>query len=165
MILFDVLRRTGGVAAVSARVGMLPAEGSSTMEVCLPYLVAGFRRAYHRLGYEGFQVQLESLGGEEMAQAVLLVDTIVPSAGDAALRLAFGSNEAADKVESVLRGQLSLAPNILREILRLLAMLLVGYLASQAIRPELGWDNGLESALAEAGENSLAGILPPDQAT
>ena len=88
-------------------------------------------------------MRLESLGGEEMAQAVLLPGPIHPSVGDAALRLAFGSNENVARVEAALQASVTLDLPSLRDVLRLLAMLLGGYLLARVDRASFGPKGGL----------------------
>lgn len=161
MNMLDMLRRTGGLSAISNRLDITPAQSARAAEVVVPYLIAGFRRVFRGSGEDGLLVRLESLGGEEMAQTVLIPGDIAASAGDAALRLVFGSSEGADSVEEALRDAVELEPARFRDVMRLLAMLLGGYLAARAERAELGVTDGM-AALLGANDSSdlLDAVLP-----
>lgn len=162
MNMLDMLRRTGGLSAIANRLGISPSQSSQVADLLVPYLVAGFRRSYRRLGPDNMLIQLESLGGEEMAQAVLLPDAIPPSAGDAALRLAFGSGENASRVEQALCGLSEVEPEQFRDAMRLLTMLLGGYFAARAERAELSITDGTAEFLGrDEGDDPLDAILPP----
>lgn len=143
MDMLDTLRRTGALSALTVRLGLLPAQAAAAAEALAPCLIAGYGRSLRSLGDETFSVRLESLGGEEMAQAVLLPGPIHPSVGDAALRLAFGSNENVARVENALQASVTLDLPSLRDVLRLLAMLLGGYLLARVDRASFGQKGGL----------------------
>ncbi|GAD48141.1 hypothetical protein NT2_02_02230 [Caenibius tardaugens NBRC 16725] len=163
MDMLDTLRRTGGLSALTVRLGFLPAQAAAAAEALAPCLIAGYGRSLRRLGEEAFTVQLESLGGEEMAQAVLLPGPIHPSVGDAALRLAFGSSENVDRVESAVQANVTLDPPCHRDVLRLLAMLLGGYLLARADRADFGHKDGLSLLLSRgAADEWLDATLGPE---
>ncbi|OCC22677.1 hypothetical protein MB02_14700 [Croceicoccus estronivorus] len=161
MNILETLRRTGGLSAISNRLEISPAESAQVADAFLPFLIAGFRRVFERAGQDGLLFQLESLGGEEMAQAVLMPQEIAGSAGDAALRLAFGSREGARNVEAQVRDVIELEPTKLRDAMRLLAMLLGGYLASRAEREEINVTDSMATLLKPNGDKDpLDAILP-----
>ncbi len=143
MNLLDMLRRTGGLSALSRRLGLTPAQSMQVAEAFLPYMVSGYGRVFRRVGSDAFVYQLGRLGGEEMAQTVLISDVIEPAAGEAALTLAFGSAALVDGVEAALRKAVNVEPGQYREAMRILAMLFGGYLASRAERHELGVPDGI----------------------
>ena len=164
MNMLDMLRRTGGLSAISNRLEISPAQSAQVADAFIPFLIAGFRRVFERAGQNGLLFQLESLGGEEMAQAVLMPHDIAASAGDAALRLAFGSREGARRVEFELRGAGGVEPEQLREAMRLFAMLLGGYLAARAEREEIRASDDMGTLLAMDGnDDPLDAILPVGQ--
>ena len=161
MNMLDTLRRTGGLSALSSRLGLTPAQSAQVADAVVPYLISGFGRVFRRLGQHGFNTQLESLGGEEMAQAVLIPGVIQPSAGEAALRLAFGSIENADRVEAAFRNAIELEAAYYRDAMRILAMLLGGYLSASIHRAELGEGDGVETLLKPGQSDELLDAVAP----
>lgn len=160
MSMLDMLRRTGGLSALSVRLDLTPTQSADIAGVFLPYLMGGFARAYRRSDDAAFVDRLQMLGGEAMAERVLIPGTIDPSQGDEALKLAFGSNSIRDSVQAVLNKAVAIDGAVCREAMRLLALLLGGYLISQALRVELGIAGGIEPALREGLANDpLAAIV------
>jgi hypothetical protein len=159
--MLDTLRRTGGLSALSNRLGLTPVQSAQVADALTPYLIAAFGRVFRRIGQHAFVTQLETLGGEEMAQAVLIPGPIQPSAGEAVLRFAFGSSENVDRVEQAFRQAVELDPTYYREAMRLLALLLAGYFAARSERPDFGVTDGTAELLDTGeGDELLDAIVP-----
>ena len=132
MNLIDVMRRTGGLSALTERVDLPPAQVSEAATTLLPFVLAGLRRVYEEYGPENAVMRLESLGGEELASNVLMPGEIVPSVGEVLLDFLFGSREASLKVGDAACSATGLELPQCKQVLSLLAMLIAGYLVSRA---------------------------------
>ena len=162
--MLDTLRRTGGLSALSNRLGLTPVQSAQVADAVTPYLIAAFARVYRRIGQRAFVAQLETLGSEEMAQAVLIPGPVQPSMGEAVLRFAFGAVENVDRVEQAFRAAMELDPTCYREAMRLLALLLAGYFAARSGRVDFGLTDDGTAALLSTGEGTelLDAIIPPN---
>lgn len=158
MDMLDMLRRTGGLSALSNRLALTPAQSMQIAGTFVPYLLAGFGRAFRREGKSAFLTRLGRLGGADMAQRALTPGAIAPALGDAVLAIAFGTPAITGRIERALRDAVAIDADDYREAMRLLALLLGGYLAARAEQVELGVTDGIESLLDQAADDPLAMI-------
>ncbi|QZP09578.1 hypothetical protein [Caenibius sp. WL] len=158
MNMLDMLRRTGGLSALSNRLALTPAQSMQIAGTFVPYLLAGFGRAFRREGKSAFLTRLRRLGGADMAQRALTPGAIAPSLGDAVLAVAFSTPAIVGRVERVLRDAVAIGAGDYREAMRLLALLLGGYLSARAEQVELGVADGIEALLDQAADDPLAAI-------
>ena len=134
--LLDVLRRSGGLAAIARQLDIAPPEALAAATALLPLVRAGFRRDVERAENRsaGLTAQLEwlqQLGGGALASAVLQNDQAALHRGGAIATRIFGP-DLTDKVVAAAAAQSELSDEIVAQVLPLLAMLSGGYVSARA---------------------------------
>lgn len=137
MEVMDMLRRSGGIEAVSKQLGIPPAMAAAGAEAMLPAILGGFsKQAESAGGGEGglgsLIGMLGTLGGGALATNVLGPDETNPSMGNDVLGQIFGTKDVSRSVASHASGQTGIDPETLKKMLPLLAMLVGGYLSARA---------------------------------
>ncbi len=151
MEIMDMLRRSGGIEAVSKQLGIPPAMAAAGAEAMLPAILGGFsKQADSAGGGEGglgsLIGMLGTLGGGALAANVLGPDETNPSMGNDVLGQIFGTKDVSRSVASHASGQTGIDPETLKKMLPLLAMLVGGYLSARA------------SGTGNEGSGSLGGL-------
>lgn len=136
--LLDVLRRSGGLAAVSRQLEIAPPLALAAANALLPLVRGGFRRRVEQAdslgtGLTELLVWLEGLGGGSLAGAVLQSDAVSPDAGQTILADIFGP-QLTGAVVAEAAVQSKVTPATVQQVLPLLAMLAGGYVAARAGR-------------------------------
>ncbi len=137
MEIMDMLRRSGGIEAVSKQLGIPPAMAAAGAEAMLPAILGGFsKQAESAGGGEGglgsLIGMLGTLGGGALATNVLGPDETNPGMGNDVLGQIFGTKDVSRSVASHASGQTGIDPETLKKMLPLLAMLVGGYLSARA---------------------------------
>ncbi|WP_296677576.1 DUF937 domain-containing protein [Novosphingobium sp.] len=137
MELIEMLRRSGGLDAVSKQLGVPPAIAAAGAEALLPAVIGGFRKhAETAGGGEGglgsLIGMLGSLGGGALAANVLGPDSTNISMGNDVLGQIFGSKDVSRSVAADAAERTGIDPETLKRMLPLLAMLVGGYLSARA---------------------------------
>lgn len=165
MDVMDVLRRSGGVEAISQQLGIPPAMASAGAEALLPAILGGFKKRTEsggggEPGLGDLIGMLGGLGGGGLAANVLGPDQTDTSKGNEVLGQIFGSKEVSRTVAGHAASQTGLDPEILKKMLPILAMLVGGYLSARANGPGseqsggLGGLGGLIGGLLGGGQQS-----------
>ncbi|MFM5885472.1 MAG: DUF937 domain-containing protein [Novosphingobium sp.] len=133
----DLLRRSGGIEAVSKQLGVPPAIAAAGAEALLPAIVGGFRK--HADGAGGGEAglgsligMLGSLGGGALAANVLGPDPTDVDQGNGILGQIFGSKDVSRSVAADAAARTGIDPDLLKRMLPILAMLVGGYLSARA---------------------------------
>lgn len=155
MDLMEMLRRSGGLDAVSKQLGIPPAVASAGAEALLPAILGGFRK--HADGAGGGDGglgsligMLGSLGGGALAANVLGPDPTDVERGNGVLGQIFGSKDVSRSVAADAAARSGIDAETLKRMLPLLAMLVGGYLSARA---------GGSGSEGSGGLGSLGSIL------
>ena len=135
--LLDMLRRSGGIEAVSKQLGLAPGVAAQGVEALLPALVGGFAKRGEaagggEAGLGALVGVLGGLGGGALAANVLGPDETDPGRGNAVLGEVFGSKEVSRSVAADAAARTGIDAQVLKRMLPLLAMLVGGYLSARA---------------------------------
>lgn len=137
--LLDVLRRSGGLVAVSRQLDVSPAMALAAVSALMPLVRGGFRRrveaaADFDTGIADLLDQLDALGGGGLAGRVLQNDRIDPAVGQAVLVAVFGSDTAIPAVIGAAAQSSEIDSAVVEAVLPLLTILAAGYVAARAGR-------------------------------
>lgn len=140
--LLDLMRRSGGLAAIAARLEIPPGAVLGIAEVLLPLLSGGLRRRLEAAGdplvaLADLVLLLNGLGGGQLAVRVLDHEAADAPLGDGVVAAILGDGPNCNAVvaEAAQRGEA--APATVAAILPLLALLVAGYIAARAERRDL----------------------------
>lgn len=155
MDILDVLRRSGGLQAVSKQLGIPPVAALSGAEVLLPAIVGGFRKQAEGAGggdqgLGSLISMLGTLGGGTLAANVLGPDETQVERGNDVLGQIFGSKDVSRTVAADGAARSGIEIAVLKKMLPLLAMLVGGYLSARA---------GGSGAQSSGGQGGLGSIL------
>lgn len=146
MDILATLRRSGGIEALARRLDVAPADAASCAEVLTPVIVAGLRgfvdshgadshgadsHGAESGGLAALATMIESLGGGELAAAVMAPGDVDAASGDAVLRALFAVEDAASVVAARAAPGEPADQALLARALPLLAMLIAGYIAAR----------------------------------
>lgn len=160
--LLDMLRRSGGIEAVSKQLGIAPGEAARGVEALLPALVGGFAKRGEaagggEAGLGALVDVLGGLGGGSLAANVLGPDETESARGDAVLGEVFGSKDVSRSVAADAATRTGIDPAVLKRMLPLLAMLVGGYLSARA------GGSGAEGSGGLGGLGSILGSVLGDK--
>jgi len=135
--LLDMLRRSGGVEAVSKQLGVAPGVAAAGVEALLPAVVGGFAKRSEaagggETGLGALVDVLGGLGGGGLAANVLGPEATEVGRGNQVLGEIFGSKDVSRSVVGDAATRTGIEPAVLKQMLPLLAMLVGGYLAARA---------------------------------
>lgn len=135
--LLDMLRRSGGIEAVSKELGVAPGVAATGVEALLPAIVGGFAKRSEAAGggETGLGALVEvlgGLGGGSLAANVLGPDETEVGRGNDVLGEIFGSKDVSRSVAADAATRTGIDPATLKQMLPLLAMLVGGYLSARA---------------------------------
>ncbi|HMT47837.1 MAG: hypothetical protein RL702_3007 [Pseudomonadota bacterium] len=160
--LLDMLRRSGGIEAVSKQLGLAPGVAAQGVEALLPALVGGFAKRGEaagggEAGLGALVGVLGGLGGGALAANVLGPDETDPGRGNAVLGEVFGSKEVSRSVAADAAARTGIDAQVLKRMLPLLAMLVGGYLSARA------GGSGAQGSGGLGGLGSLLGSVLGDK--
>ncbi|MDE2411138.1 MAG: DUF937 domain-containing protein [Sphingomonadales bacterium] len=135
--LMEMLRRSGGLEAVSRQLGIPPAVAATGAEALLPAILGGFRKhADSAGGGEGglgsLIGMLGNMGGGALAANVLGPDASDVGMGNGVLGQIFGTKDVSRSVAADAAVRSGVDADTLKRMLPLLAMLVGGYLSARA---------------------------------
>lgn len=153
--MLDMLRRSGGINAVSNELGIAPAMAAAGVEALLPAVLGGFRKTTEAAGggesgLGALVTMLGGLGGGGLAANVLGPEATELAKGNGVLGQIFGSKDVSRSVAADAAVRTGIDPATLKQMLPLLAMLVGGYLSARA---------GGSGALGSGGLGGLGSIL------
>lgn len=151
----EMLRRSGGIEAVSKQLGIPPAMASAGADALVPAILGGFGKhagaaGSGESGMGALIGMLGSLGGGELAANVLGPEATDINKGNEVLGQIFGSKEVSRTVAADAAGKTGIDPAVLKKMLPILAMLVGGYLSARA---------GGSGAQGSGGLGGLGSIL------
>jgi len=137
MDMMEMLRRSGGLDAVSKQLGISPAVAATGAEALLPAIRGGIgKRIEAGGGGEGglgrLIVVLDQLGGGSLAANVLGPEESDVSRGNQVLGQIFGSKDISRSVAADAARHSGVDAGVLKRMLPLLTMLVGGYLSARA---------------------------------
>lgn len=156
MNMIDMLRANGGIEAIAGQLGISPAQAASGAEALLPAVLGGFKKRGQAGGAgEGglgdLVGMLGGLGGGGLLENVLGSQPTDVSRGNDVLGQIFGSKDVSRTVAGNAAATSGLSAETLKKMLPVLAMLVGGYLSSQA--------GGASASSASSGGGVLGNIL------
>ncbi len=156
MQITDILAQMGGLQSVARELGVSETEVASGADALLPAILGGFKKQAQAqpAGMEGLGGLLGQLGGGGLLDQVLGPQSTDPGAGNDVLGQIFGSKDVSRSVAQNAASQTGLSPDLLKQMLPLLAMLVTGYLAKQG-----GGAASPSAAPEEGGLGGLGGLL------
>jgi hypothetical protein len=151
----EMLRRSGGIEAVSKQLGIPPAMASAGADALVPVILGGFGKhagtsGGGESGLGALIGMLGSLGGGSLAANVLGPEETDVSKGNEVLGQIFGSKDVSRSVAADAAGKTGIDPGVLKKMLPILAMLVGGYLSARA---------GGSGAQGSGGLGGLSSIL------
>ena len=160
--LLDMLRRSGGIEAVSKQLGVPPGVAAQGVEALLPALVGGFAKRGEaagggETGLGALVGMLGGLGGGGLAANVLGPDETDTGRGNAVLGEVFGSKDVSRSVAADAAARTGIDPEVLKQMLPLLAMLVGCYLSARA------GGSGAEGSGGLGGLGSILGSVLGDK--
>lgn len=156
MQITEILAQMGGLQSVARELGVSETEVASGADALLPAILGGFKKQAQAqpAGMEGLGGLLGQLGGGGLLDQVLGPQSTDPGAGNDVLGQIFGSKDVSRSVAQNAASQTGLSPDLLKQMLPLLAMLVTGYLAKQG-----GGAASPSAAPEEGGLGGLGGLL------
>ncbi len=139
--LLDVLRRSGGVAAIARQAAINPSEALAVATALMSFVRGGMCRRVEHAGNPGDGLsaligEFQRLGGGMLAGRVLqhdgVLDQLDLSSGDPVVTAIFGSGDVAEKVVAQASRDSGIDRATVARILPLLAKLAGGYVAARA---------------------------------
>ena len=169
MNLTDMLRSQGGIDAIANQLGISPADAERGAGALLPAILHGMGQqttpdpagAGGSGGGGGLADILTQLGGGALATNVIAPEPTEVDKGNSILGQIFGSKDVSRQVAGHAAQGSGLDPEILKQMLPILAMLVGGYLSSRSTQGGggLGGINGsvLGSMAGNQGGGGLGG--------
>ncbi len=160
----DMLRRSGGIEAVSKQLGIPPAMATAGADALVPAILGGFSKqagasGSGESGLGALIGMLGTLGGGALAANVLGPEETNVGKGNEVLGQIFGSKEVSRTVAADAAGKTGIDPAVLKKMLPVLAMLVGGYLSARA------GGSGSEGSGGLGGLGSILGsVLGGEQA-
>ena len=151
MNITDLLAATGGLDSLARELGIDPQQAASGAAALAPAIVNGFQKHEDGSG-GGLADLLAKLGGGGLMDQVLAPGSTDTDAGNTVLGHIFGSKDVSRAVAGQASTQSGLAPELLKKMLPLLAMLVGGLLAKGGA----GETSGTGATSASGG---LGGVL------
>ena len=130
MQLTDILAQVGGIESIARELGISEAQARRGAEALAPAVIGGFRKqAEARPG--GLEDLIGGLGGGGLLDEVLAPRPTDLSRGNDVLGQIFGSKEVSRAVAERAQTGSGLNPDVLKQMLPMLAMVVSGFLAKQ----------------------------------
>ena len=156
MQLTDILAQTGGLQSMAQELGVSESQVTSGAAALLPAILGGFKKQAQSQpgGMAGLGGLLSQLGGGGLLDQVLAPHPTDVSGGNDVLGQIFGSRDVSRAVAQNASGQTGLAPDLLKKMLPMLAMVVTGYMAKQ----HAGAAAAPATQAAPAGGGGLGGL-------
>lgn len=156
MQITDILAQMGGLQSMARELGVSESQAASGAEALIPAILGGFKKQAQAqpAGLDGLGGLLGQLGGGGLLDQVLAPEPTDLSPGNEVLGQIFGSKDVSRSVAQNAASQTGLSPDLLKQMLPLLAMLVTGYLAKQG-----GGAASPSAAPEEGGLGGLGGLL------
>ena len=133
MNLTDILAQSGGLSSIARELGVSDAQAATGAEALLPSILGGFKKQAQAqpTGLDGFGSLLGSLGGGNLLDDVLSPQPTNVGRGNDVLGQIFGSKDVSRTVAQNAAQQSGLSPDLLKQMLPMLAMVVGGFMAKQ----------------------------------
>jgi hypothetical protein len=133
MDLMNALAQAGGVEAISRELGVDQATAQSGMTALLPAVTDGLREQATASphGFAGLGSILGQLGGGGLLSNVLGPEPTDVDQGNQVLGQIFGNKDNSRAVAADAAQKSGVSPDLLKQMLPIVAMLVAGYLAKQ----------------------------------
>ena len=139
MQIADLLRQTGGLDAIARELGISETDATRGAEALAPVILGGFKKAAGGSaaepsadGVAGLGALVAQLGGASLLDDVVATDATHVERGNGVLGRIFGSRDVSRDVVADAAARTGLDESMLARMLPRLAMLIAGYLGSQA---------------------------------
>ena len=161
MNLTDILRSQGGIDAIANQLGISPADAERGAGALLPAILHGMGQqttpdpagAGGSGGGGGLADILTQLGGGALATNVIAPEPTELDKGNSILGQIFGSKDVSRQVAGHAAQGSGLDPEILKQMLPILAMLVGGYLSSRSTQGGGGLGGIIGSVLGSMAGN------------
>lgn len=129
----DILAQSGGLSSIARELGVSDAQAASGAEALLPSILGGFKKQAQAqpTGLDGLGSLLGSLGGGGLLDDVLSPQPTNVGRGNDVLGQIFGSKDVSRAVAQNAAQQSGLSPDLLKQMLPMLAMAVGGFMAKQ----------------------------------
>jgi hypothetical protein len=133
MQITDVLAQMGGLQSMARELGVSESEAANGADALIPAILGGFKKQAQSqpAGLESLGGLLGQLGGGGLLDNVLSPQPTDVNRGNDVLGQIFGSKEVSRTVAQNASAQSGLAPDLLKKMLPMVAMLVAGYMAKQ----------------------------------
>ena len=133
MQITDILSRVGGLQSIARELGVNETEAASGAEALAPAILGGLKKQTQSqpAGLADLGGLLGKLGGGGLLDNVVAPEPTDVSRGNNVLGALFGSKDVSRAVAQNAASQSGLAPDLLKKMLPMVAMLITGYLAKQ----------------------------------
>jgi hypothetical protein len=166
MDIMNALQDEGGVTAIARELGVDERTAHSGISALLPAVVGGMQNqaGAHPQGLSGLADILGRLGGGGLLDQVTAPAQTDPSAGNDVLGQIFGSKDTSRAVATDAAGRTGLSPDLLKQMLPLVAMLAAGYFFKHSAGGRLGGMlgsvlGGGGAGVGGANGGALGGVL------
>ena len=159
-LLNQILSAGGGQAVdmIAGKFGISPTQSKSAIEALAPMIAGGFKNQAQQGGVEGILSQIlqpsQAQIGEDPSELARHGTT---AQGNEILGAIFGSKDVSRQVAANAAGQTGLSPDLLKQMLPVLATMAAGAMASNAKSGGLG--SILGAAIGNSVGNSAGGGL------
>ena len=156
MEITDILAQMGGLRSIAGELGVSESQAASGAAALVPAILGGFKKQTQAqpTGLQGLGGLLGQLGGGGLLDNVLGPQPTDVSRGNNVLGQIFGSKDVSRTVAQNAAAQSGLAPEVLKKMLPMLAMLVAGYMAKQHVAGA-----GASAAPSGGGLGVLGGLL------
>ena len=154
MQITDILAQMGGLRSMAQELGVSETQAASGADALIPAILGGFKKQTQSqpAGLEGLGGLLGQLGGGGLLDNVLAPQPTDVSRGNDVLGQIFGSKDVSRAVAQNAASQSGVAPDLLKKMLPMLAMLVAGYMAKQQ-------GVGAPAQPSATGSGGLGGLL------
>jgi len=156
MQITDILAQMGGLQSIARELGVSETQAASGASALIPAILGGFKKQAQTrpTGLEGLGGLLGQLGGGGLLDEVLSPQPTNVNRGNEVLGQIFGSKDVSRAVAQNAASRSGLAPDLLKKMLPMLAMMVAGYMAKQRGTAAAG-----QAAPAGGGLGGLLGGL------
>ena len=151
MQITDILAQVGGLQSIARELGVSETQAASGAEALAPAILGGLKKQVQSqpAGLQGLSGLLGQLGGGGLLDNVLAPEPTDVSRGNDVLGQLFGSKDVSRAVAQNAASQSGLAPDLLKKMLPIVAMVVTGYMAK----------HGAAATQPAAGGGGLGGML------
>jgi len=150
MQITDILAQVGGLQSMARELGVSEDQVASGAAALAPAILGGLKKQAQPGGLDGLGGLLSQLGGGGLLDNVLSQHPTDTSLGNDVLGQIFGSKDVSHTVAQNAASQTGLSPELLKQMLPMLAMLVTGYMAKQ--------HSATEQATPASGGGGLGGL-------